>query len=453
MWTDIASEVVPGTGSGRVLATWPRPAPVTTVVRMSTLVRRVLREPWTARPWRATTNLAVDVLIGLVGSFVVLGLLALMAIFSTMAGSSFLGLNLEAPLRGWTLVLTIPLFSALLWCTVPCTAVQRWRVRLMLGTSVPAPPWCRPALVFGLAGRESTWRQLVYHLFEGFFAAAGFAVTVGLWLGGPALVLSVLWAPWPQVPLLMLLGVVAFHLAPWAAVGTVRLDLARAVTMLGPSRRQQLAALSAQVKTVVHSRADVIAAADAERRRIERDLHDGAQQRLVSLAMNLGMARLDLDDVPDHARRAIEEAHEEAKQALTELRDLVRGLYPAVLDERGLDAALSGISARSPVPVTLTVDLAGRASRTTEAVAYFVVSEALANVAKHSGASRVDVRVSRRDNMITVVVADDGRGGAEVAGTGLLGLAQRVGSIDGTLRVESPVGGPTVLIAELPCVS
>ncbi|MFC0429849.1 sensor histidine kinase [Kutzneria buriramensis] len=425
---------------------------------MSTLVSRVLREPWTARPWRATTNLAVDVLIGLVASAVVLGLVALMAIFSTLAGSSFLGLlipalNLTGPLRGWTLVLTIPLFSALLWCTVPCTAVQRWRVRVLLGTSVPSPPWSRPTLVFGLAGRESTWRQLVYHLFEGFFAAVGFTVTVGLWLGGPALLLSVFWAPWPEVPLLMLLGVVAFHLAPWVAVGTVRLDLARAVTLLGPSRRHQLAALSAQVETVVHSRADVIAAADAERRRIERDLHDGAQQRLVSLAMNLGMARLDLDDVPDHARRAIEEAHEEAKQALTELRDLVRGLYPAVLDERGLDAALSGISARSPVPVTLTVDLSGRASRTTEAVAYFVVSEALANVAKHSGASRVDVRVSRRDNMITVVVADDGRGGAEVAGAGLLGLAQRVGSIDGTLHVESPVGGPTVLTAELPCVS
>jgi signal transduction histidine kinase len=242
--------------------------------------------------------------------------------------------------------------------------------------------------------------------------------------------------------LLVLLGVVL-------AVRFASLHVSLARTFLQPSRT---AALEERVGALTESRADVVDAADAERRRIERDLHDGAQQRLVSLAMNLGMARAELADADPRAVQALAVAHDEAKLALTELRDLVRGLHPAVLDDRGLDAALSGIAARSPVPVRLSVSLSDRPSRTIEAVAYFVVAEALANVAKHGGACSVTVTVSSSDGKLRLLVADDGRGGADPAhGTGLRGLAQRVGSVDGTMALSSPLGGPTVIRVELPC--
>lgn len=244
-----------------------------------------------------------------------------------------------------------------------------------------------------------------------------------------------------------LLVILAMAFAVWST--SFELYLAR--RMLQPSRAEEL---SQRVDALTESRAEVVDAADAERRRIERDLHDGAQQRLVSLAMNLGLARATLADTDPRALRALTEAHDEAKLALTELRDLVRGLHPAVLDDRGLDAALSGVAARSPVPVRLCVAVADRPSRTVEAVAYFVVAEALANVAKHSGARSVAVDVSTADGVLSVVVTDDGRGGADPArGTGLRGLAQRVGSVDGTLIVSSPLGGPTVIRVVLPCES
>jgi signal transduction histidine kinase len=240
-------------------------------------------------------------------------------------------------------------------------------------------------------------------------------------------------------------------LAVFTARGLARLDISLAGAMLQTSRVEVLAQ---RVTALAESRADVVDAADAERRRIERDLHDGTQQRLVSLAMNLGMARANLADTDPRARAAIEQAHDEAKQALAELRDLVRGLHPAVLDDRGLDAALSGIAARSPVPVRLRVSVPDRPSRTIEAVAYFVVSEALANVAKHAKADRADVDVSRKGDMLHLAIRDTGRGGADPnAGTGLRGLAQRIGSVDGSLRIDSPAGGPTQIIVELPCES
>jgi signal transduction histidine kinase len=238
-------------------------------------------------------------------------------------------------------------------------------------------------------------------------------------------------------------------------------DEAAAQALLGPSRSEQLAL---RVESLARSRAEVVAATDAERRRIERDLHDGAQRRLVSLAMQLGMARASLgDDVPASLRQVIEQAHDEATEALAELRQLVRGLHPAVLDDRGLDAALSGIAANAPLPVRLRVDAGARCAPAIEAVAYFVVSEALTNVAKHAGASRAEVTVERAGDRLRVVVADDGRGGATLegaaaaanggGGTGLRGLAQRAAAVDGTLTVDSPPGGPTRITVELPCGS
>jgi signal transduction histidine kinase len=195
-----------------------------------------------------------------------------------------------------------------------------------------------------------------------------------------------------------------------------------------------------------------LARADAERRRIERDLHDGAQQRLVSLAMNLGLARAGLTHLPEDARQVIAEAHDEAKEALAELRHLVRGLHPVILEDRGLDAALSGLAARSPVPVQLDVHIPERVPPTVEAVAYFVVSEALANTAKHAGAGHAGVSARRDGDVLWVMVTDDGMGGADPSrGTGLAGLAQRARSVDGTLSISSPAGGPTTITAELPC--
>jgi signal transduction histidine kinase len=240
--------------------------------------------------------------------------------------------------------------------------------------------------------------------------------------------------------------------APWLAMGLARADEAAARALLGPSRGEQLAR---RVEALARSRADVVAATDAERRRIERDLHDGTQQRLVSLAMNLGMARASLSDAPEPARRAIEQAHDQATQALAELRDFVRGLHPAVIDDRGLDAALSGIAARAPLPVRLRVDVAGRCSPSIEAIAYFVVSEALTNVAKHAHANQAEVSVERTGDRLRIVVTDDGRGGASADGdgSGLRGLVQRAAAVDGTVTIHSPPGGPTTITAELPCES
>ncbi len=234
-----------------------------------------------------------------------------------------------------------------------------------------------------------------------------------------------------------------------------RADAALARALLGPGRSE---ALALRLESLTRSRAEVVAAADAERRRIERDPHDGAQQRLVCLAMNLGMARERLAGAPEPARLAIADAHDEAVLALAELREFIRGLHPAVLGDRGLDAALSGLAARAPVPVRLRVDLPRPASATVEAVAYFIVSEALANVAKHAQATRTEVTVSRSGDVLRIAVTDDGIGGAVPAdqhaagaGTGLRGLAQRAASVDGTLTIDGPPGGPTVVASELPC--
>ncbi|HEY2307685.1 MAG TPA: histidine kinase, partial [Streptosporangiaceae bacterium] len=242
---------------------------------------------------------------------------------------------------------------------------------------------------------------------------------------------------------------VVVYLTPWLVMASVRWDLKFATDLLGPSRAERLAR---RVTDLTESRAAVVDAADAERRRIERDLHDGAQQRLVSLAMNLGLARATLKDRPEDARTALAEAHEEAKEALGELRNLVRGLHPVVLEDRGLDAALSGIAARSPVPVRLAVDVPRRVPPTVEAVAYFMVSEALANVAKHAQASAARVDVWLDGALLRLSVADDGIGGADAArGSGLTGLAQRAASVDGRFEIVSPVGGPTTIMVELPC--
>jgi signal transduction histidine kinase len=341
------------------------------------------------------------------------------------------------------------------------TLAERHLLRAMRGVDIPPLPAAQRTTWRDLRAwlrAETTWRQLAYHgLAAPLLAAAGLLIpllwAIGLGLCGTfGFVGQFKFLPVGQRVIdsyLTALGVVVLVVAPRVGAAVVRLDTWAAQALLGPSRVE---ALEHRVETLTESRAGVVDAADTERRRIERDLHDGAQQRLVSLAMNLGLARAELTGLPEDARRVIAEAHDEAKEALAELRHLVRGLHPAILEDRGLDAALSGIAARSPVPVRLDVYVLDRVPPTVEAVAYFVVSEALANTAKHAGALRAGVTARQERGVLRVTVTDDGAGGADPAGgTGLAGLAQRVRSVDGTLSIDSPAGGPTMITAELPC--
>ncbi len=239
--------------------------------------------------------------------------------------------------------------------------------------------------------------------------------------------------------------------APWYTVAMGRLDVALARALLGPDRRAQLASQAAEAEA---GRSAAIGTAEAERRRIERDLHDGAQQHLVALAMDLGAARERLETDPELGRRLVAKAHEESKAALREIRDLVRGIHPMILDDRGLDAALSAIVVRSPIPVDLQVLVDERPPPTVESAAYFMVAEALTNVGRHASASRARVVIARRGDRLVIEVSDDGHGGADpTRGTGLAGLAERAASLGGTMDVLSPEGGPTTLLMELPCAS
>jgi signal transduction histidine kinase len=249
-----------------------------------------------------------------------------------------------------------------------------------------------------------------------------------------------------------LTGIVGFVLvAPWVTFGLTRLDTWVARHLLGRSRPDEMQERVTQLES---SRLAAVDSAEAERRRIERDLHDGAQQRLIALAMGLGAARERLETDPERVRQLVAEAHEDAKAALKDLRDLVRGIHPVILEERGLVPALSAVVARSPVPVSLHVDVHPRPSSAVESTAYFVVSEALANMARHAQARSAQVTMVRAADRLVIEVRDDGIGGADATkGTGLTGLRNRVASHGGSMHVVSPPGGPTTLLAEIPCGS
>jgi signal transduction histidine kinase len=412
---------------------------------------------WSRRTWMSVVCLIAGGLLWLVPSALVMTLVSVGLKAGAHRPLPGLGGSQElGGLVGAAVPLSLGLLG-LLGLTSRLTAWHQARFRGLLGAEL-VPPAARPpghGLWRRLARQAmsgQTWRQVRYHVLGGAFATlAGAIVVAGMLLG---LMLEAAAAAHEGLGTRVLdvaLGAGLLMAASCLARGAAAADLALARALLQPTPAE---VLTRRVESLSAGRAAAVEAADAERRRIERDLHDGAQQRLVSLAMTLGITRAALRDADPAVRDAVTAAHEEAKQALAELRDFVRGLHPAVLDELGLDAALSGIAARSPVPVRLMADLHGRAPAAIEAVAYFVVSEALTNVAKHATATRADVVVRRQPGGLAVAVADDGRGGADpMCGTGLRGLRQRVESVDGTLTIVSPPGGPTSIKVTLPCES
>lgn len=240
-------------------------------------------------------------------------------------------------------------------------------------------------------------------------------------------------------------GLFLLFLSVQGIFGVALLEGHLARHLLGPSHQDELERRIAQLAT---SRAEVLDVVTGERRRIERDLHDGVQQRLVALGMLLGRARRTRE--PGRADELLLQAHEESRRALAELRDVAWRIYPTVLDEAGLRAALETVAERTALPMKLEYHVAGEPPRQVETVAYFVVSEAVTNVVKHSGATRIDVTLRDTARALELRVEDDGAGGADPAGGGLAGLASRVAALDGRFAVHSPAGGPTLITAELP---
>ncbi|MGK5691577.1 sensor histidine kinase [Streptomyces sp. URMC 128] len=350
--------------------------------------------------------------------------------------------NLPVALLGFIYVVTVLFTSFGLTVTVigfPLLAaglsgarllgrMERARARALLGVQVDEPSR------LPLRGRAGFlqklwmslkdpvgWRTVLYEFIRLPWGVLTFATT-----------LTSLFVLWPVLPFI--------------ARGLANADRAMVRGLLSPSDE-----LERRIAELESDRGVVVDTAAADLRRIERDLHDGAQARLVNLAMGLGLAKEKVLEDPDAAAAMVEEAHGEVKLALQELRDLARGIHPAVLTDRGLDAALSAVSSRCTVPVKVTVDLPARPAAAIEGIAYFTVSELLQNVSKHSAAKSASVDVWRTNDRLLIQVWDDGRGGASLdGGTGMRGLAERLDAVDGLFVLESPEGGPTTVTAELP---
>ncbi|WP_139719213.1 sensor histidine kinase [Serinicoccus chungangensis] len=365
-----------------------------------------------------------------------------------------------------------------IWGSYGLSVLERHRIAAFLGLDIgqrapsTAPGWRR-----ALGLDERRLRALGWVGLHGLWGLVAGGLTLALLVQGVLLATLPLWGPVAGgvtvlgtlrvdsvvgMTLAWLVGVVLVLGMPWVARGLASVDVVLARWLVGEDPQAQLRRMSERVDTLTTSREDTLDSVEAERRRIERDLHDGPQQRLVSVAMTLGLARDALDRNPDdpeaarQVRELLDEAHASSKEAITEMRQVARGIVPPILTDRGLDAAVSALAARSPVPVTVTSRLpAGRLDPTTEAIAYFSVSEALTNVAKHARATRAGVELGTArgltGDLLAITVTDDGSGGAVVGGgSGLTGLRQRVGAVDGELHVHSPVGTGTTVAITLP---
>ncbi|MGW1186070.1 sensor histidine kinase [Streptomyces drozdowiczii] len=416
-----------------------------------------LRAPLEGRTWREFCYLLLSLPISIV-------------LFTFAITMIALGAGLLVTFIG------IPVLAAGLVMCRGFGMLERTRARALLRVDVadPAPVRGRKSGLMSWIGAVLksgvSWRHLLYALMHFPWAVFAFCVSLTLQAWGWAALTYPLWH-WAvpshtgvsgiqlygdtqhevyldsgtDLALTAGLGLGIVLLSPWVIRGLATVDRLMVTGLLGPSR------LAERVTELESDRGVVVDTAAADLRRIERDLHDGAQARLVALAMDLGLAKEKLTDDPEAAARMVDEAHGEVKVALQELRDLARGIHPAVLTDRGLDAALSAVASRCTVPVTVEVDLVSRPAQAIEGIAYFTVSELLQNVSKHSGATRASVDVWRTEDRLLLQVTDDGRGGADPeAGSGLAGLTERLDAVDGVLVVDSPVGGPTKVTAELP---
>ncbi|WP_460513941.1 sensor histidine kinase [Frigoribacterium salinisoli] len=397
--------------------------------------------------WTSAVDLLIDAVLGLTGLIVVVTLLA-----------TSLGTIPAAGIGIVLLVLTMLLLRGV-------GVVERARATALHGVEILPPTrrrtrvtsgWRVLAQAFVDLVDPVTWRLLLHLLvstvlgwtFLGLLLAVPrLAVAVGTAeLSGPS------WLPTGPVAG-TIAGLLALALLVACTWGAGAVDRSISPPLLGTSRT---AHLEHRVDALVEARQGAVDAAALERSRIERDLHDGVQPRLVALALTLGMARSRLDSDPEAARELLDQAHRDAKDSITELRHLARGIHPAVLTDRGLDAALSAVASRTAVPTTVDVQLSARPRPEVEAVLYFTVAEALTNVAKHAAASRCSVVVDEVPGGVRAVVTDDGRGGASREGHpggGLGGLHDRVRAAGGTLLTDSPVGGPTIVTVEVPCAS
>ncbi|MFD5748711.1 sensor histidine kinase [Streptomyces sp. NPDC127033] len=419
---------------------------------------QALRAPVEGRMWREFGYLLLSLPISLA--------LFCYAVTMTAAGAGLL-----------VTFLGIPVLAASLAGCRAFGMLERARARALLGLDVaePAPargrkggllPWVGAVLKSGVS-----WRHLLYALLHMPWALFAFIVSVTFWCVSWALFLYPLWQ-WTltdntnqpgialysdgdgngfyldtpfEIAVTSVLGFLLVLISPWLIRGLTFVDRILVIGLLGPSL------LASRVSELESDRGVVVDTAAADLRRIERDLHDGAQARLVALAMDLGLAKEKLADDPKAAARMVDEAHGEVKTALQELRDLARGIHPAVLTDRGLDAALSAVASRCTVPVTVEVDLPARPAPAIEGIAYFTVSELLQNISKHSRARRAAVDVWQTQDRLMLQVRDDGVGGAGAAsGSGLAGLTERLDAVDGVLVIDSPAGGPTTITAELP---
>ncbi|MEU3610857.1 sensor domain-containing protein [Streptomyces sp. NPDC006872] len=418
-----------------------------------------LREPLTAR------HLGEFV-------YVLLGLPIGVVLFSFAVTMLSLGAGLLVTFLG------IPVLAAGLAACRGLGALERARARGLLGLEVAAPEPLRPrgsgamAWMAAVLKSGTSWRSVLYAVLQLPWAVFSFAVAVTVWTCGWAMLTYPLWFwlfpmyggqgglqlygdeqhsvyldnPF-EITVTALVGLLITLATPWIVRALTTVDRLLVHGLLGPS------SLGARVVELESDRGVVVDTAAADLRRIERDLHDGAQARLVALAMDLGLAKEKLREDPQAAARMVGEAHGEVKTALQELRDLARGIHPAVLTDRGLDAALSAVASRCTVPVRVDVDLVERPAPAIEGIAYFTVSELLQNISKHSRARSASVDVWRVENRLMLQVEDDGVGGADATAgesSGLAGLAGRLDAVDGILVVDSPVGGPTRITAELP---